>query len=83
MDQDGAEAADYVYNLAFLNAAIRGEFDRDLDGTAEEVHPEWAGKMDYLGINYYTRITVRGLSVPLFKGYEKLSFYPEIGRAHV
>lgn len=78
LDQAGVEAADYVYNRAFLNAAILGDLDRDLDGIAEEHRDDMAGKMDYLGINYYTRITVRGLKVPLFPGYSKLSFYPDV-----
>jgi beta-glucosidase/6-phospho-beta-glucosidase/beta-galactosidase len=78
LDQAGIEAADYVYNRAFLNAAIKGEFDRDMDGVAEEVHPEMAGKMDYLGVNYYTRITVRGMTVPLFAGYDSFTFYPSV-----
>lgn len=78
LDQEGVEAANYVYNLAFLNAAIRGDFDRDLDGVVEEQHPEWAGKMDYLGINYYTRLTIRGLAVPLFPDFARMTFYPEV-----
>lgn len=78
LDAIGVENANYVYNLAFLNAVIRGEFDRDLDGVAEDIRPELVGKMDYLGVNYYTRITIRGLTVPLLGGYEKFTFYPEV-----
>jgi beta-glucosidase/6-phospho-beta-glucosidase/beta-galactosidase len=78
LDVHGAADADYVYNQVFLNGAIDGELDRDLDGVAEEERPDLAGRMDYLGINYYTRITVRGLSGPLVGGYPKFDFYPEV-----
>ena len=78
LDAEGVVNADYVYNRAFLNAAARAEFDHDLDGVAEDVRPELAGRMDYVGINYYTRITVRGLLVPLIGDYEKFNFYPEV-----
>lgn len=77
LDRAGAVDADYVYNRLFLEGAINGLLDRDVDGVAEESRPDLAGRMDYLGVNYYTRITVRGLSVPLF-GYPKFDFYPEV-----
>jgi beta-galactosidase len=78
LDQQGAEHADYVYNRLFLDGAIRGALDRDLDGVAEEQRADLAGRMDWLGINYYTRITVRGLTVPLIGGYPRFDFYPEV-----
>lgn len=77
-DVQGAEDGNYVYNEVMLNAAIYGEFDRNLDGVAEEQHPEVAGRMDFLGVNYYTRITFRGLTGPLFADYPKSDFYPEV-----
>ncbi len=77
-DVRGAEHANYVYNQLFLEGAIRGRLDRDVDGTVEEERPDLAGRMDWLGINYYTRITVRGLQAPIFSGYERFDFYPEV-----
>lgn len=77
-DQRGAADANYVYNEAFLDGTVNGDFDRDLDGVAEEHRDDVAGRMDFIGVNYYTRITVRGLSVPLVGGYPKLDFYPDI-----
>ena len=78
LDQQGAEHLDYVYNRIFLNGTIRGELDRDLDGVAEEIRPDLEGRMDFLGINYYTRITARGLTVPLLASYPWTDFYPEV-----
>lgn len=77
-DLRAAEDADYVYNRVMLNAAVLGELDRDLDGIAEEQRPDLAGRMDWIGVNYYTRITVRSLSSPLFGDYQKTSFFPDV-----
>lgn len=77
-DVTGAEHGNYVYNEVFLNGAILGDFDRNLDGIAEEHHDEVAGRMDYIGVNYYTRITFRGLTGPLFADYPLSDFYPEV-----
>ncbi len=77
-DVRGAEHADYVYNRIFLEGIARGELDRDVDGVAEEHRADLAGRLDWLGINYYTRITVRGLQGPIFAGYPRFDFYPEV-----
>lgn len=59
LDQIAARNIFYLYNTAFLNAVIKGDFDERLD--RKVVHREdLAGRMDYLGINYYTRVTVEG-----------------------
>lgn len=60
-DQAAAEGANYLYNVAFLEGTIRGKYDPDLDGVPED-RPDMAGRMDYLGVNYYTRIIVEGTS---------------------
>lgn len=78
LDVQGAEHGDYVYNRVMLNAAILGEFDRDVDGVAEESRPDIAGKMDWIGVNYYTRITFIGLDSPLFEGYAMTDFFPSV-----
>lgn len=59
VDQSAARNVFYLYNSAFLNAVIKGDLDEQLDRKA--VHrADLAGRMDYLGINYYTRATVEG-----------------------
>ena len=75
-DVEAAAHCDYVYNRAFLNATVRGEVDRDLDGVAEESRPDLAGRMDFIGVNYYSRLVVGGISVPLFTGYPWTDFVP-------
>jgi beta-glucosidase/6-phospho-beta-glucosidase/beta-galactosidase len=77
-DAVAVEHADYVYNRLFLNGIFRGEIDRDMDGVAEEVDPALEGRMDWLGVNYYTRLTVQALAAPLYEGYARFDFFPTV-----
>lgn len=61
LDFKAAENIFYLYNELYLNATIKGEFDDDADGTGA-VRDDLKGRMDYLGLNYYTRLTVAGLA---------------------
>ncbi len=71
--QDAASALDvasadryrYIYNLAFLNAVTLGDLDWNLDGDALDASdsaaaPELTGRLDWIGIQYYTGRIVRG-----------------------
>jgi beta-galactosidase len=77
-DLVAVEHADYVYNRLFLNGIFRGEIDADMDGTAEEIDPALVGRMDWLGVNYYTRLTVAKLNAPLYAGYTRFDFFPTV-----
>lgn len=58
---DDIAAVDRVrnaYHYEFVEALRQGAFDANLDGTYEESHPEWAGKLDWLGVQYYSRLSV-------------------------
>lgn len=59
LDVRAAENISYVYNDIFLNAVIKGELDDDIDGRGE-VRPELVGRSDYLGLNYYFKVVVKG-----------------------
>jgi beta-glucosidase len=50
----------YVFHHLFVDALLGGAFDPDLDGLAEEPHPEWTGTLDWLGLQYYFRAGVTG-----------------------
>ena len=59
IDVSGAKHFDYLLNRVFLNATIRGDLDANLDG--KTVHrTDLAGRMDFLGVNYYARNVVQG-----------------------
>jgi beta-galactosidase len=74
LDSRAAENLFYLYNTVFLDAVVRGDVDEDLDGTT--VHrDDLAGRMDWLGINYYTRITVEGTGSASFPDLSPLSTF--------
>ena len=65
--QDVQSASDvaYLMNEMFLNAVARGDFDAAWNGHA--VHrDDLAGRLDFVGLNYYLRATVEGLGSSLF-----------------
>jgi beta-glucosidase/6-phospho-beta-glucosidase/beta-galactosidase len=50
----------YTYHYLFVDSIRNGTFDSNLDGIVDEQHPEWAGTMDWLGLQYYFRTGVTG-----------------------
>src|SRR5207237_6287110 len=59
LDVQGAKNLAYIMNQLFLDATIKGDLDAQLDGTT--VHrDDLAGRMDFLGVNYYAKVTVMG-----------------------
>jgi len=59
LDRRGAENISYIYNDVFLNAVISGVLDDDMDGKGES-RADLVGRSDYLGLNYYFKIVVKG-----------------------
>jgi beta-glucosidase len=60
-DPDDIAARDrieYIYHYLYVDSIINGSFDNDLDGTPDEEHPDWKGKVDWLGVQYYFRTGV-------------------------
>ncbi len=77
VDTRAAENVFYLYNTAFLDGVVKGIVDADLDGKpdATEPDPQLSGRMDYLGINFYTRITVKGVGTPSFPSLSPLTTF--------
>ncbi len=57
-DVAAVERLKWVYQYVLVEAIRQGRFDVDLDGTFDEEHPEWRGKLDWLGVQYYFRAGV-------------------------
>ena len=57
-DIAAAERMKYFYHEIFPRSVLEGTFDPDVDGTGDELHPEWTGKLDWLGVQYYFRAGV-------------------------
>lgn len=74
LDVTAAENLFYLWTMAFLNAVALGDLDDDLDGVAEH-REDLAGRMDYIGINYYTRITVEGTADAMLPDLSTLSTF--------
>jgi beta-glucosidase/6-phospho-beta-glucosidase/beta-galactosidase len=74
IDVQGAEELFYLFNMVYLNGVVNGDLDDDLDGVAEH-RDDLAGRMDYLGINYYTRATVEGTAAPFLPDLSPLSHF--------
>jgi beta-glucosidase/6-phospho-beta-glucosidase/beta-galactosidase len=77
-DRRGAEHADYVFNRVFLNAVVKGQDDRDVDGRIEagERRRDLRGRADFIGLNYYFRSRVTGLPAPASSTVELFDFLP-------
>ena len=54
------DRVNYVYHYLIPDSLLNGSFDTNLDGVADEQHPEWAGTLDWLGVQYYFRNGVTG-----------------------
>ncbi|CAN5763623.1 hypothetical protein BH10ACT9_BH10ACT9_02540 [soil metagenome] len=81
-DQQAAAVFNEFYNRWFPDAVLRGEVDANFDGiiTADEIHPELAGKADFFGVNYYSGGTVVSFggatpfpSMPVLAGYPQFA----------
>ena len=59
LDKTAAVNIYYLWNTVFLDATILGMLDQNLNGTPA-FRDDLAGRMDFLGINYYGRTLVSG-----------------------
>jgi beta-galactosidase len=77
-DRRGAEHADYVFNRVFLNAAVKGWDDKDVDGRIEagERRRDLRGRADFIGVNYYFRSRVTELPAPASSTVALFDFLP-------
>jgi beta-galactosidase len=74
LDQRAARNVDRLLNGVFLDATVKGVLDDDLDGQGSP-DPALAGRMDYLGVNYYTRVVVEGEEDSVFPAFSPLATF--------
>ena len=74
---DVARHASWVHNELFLEGTATGRLDENLDGELEAARPELTGRLDWIGVNYYTRLQVTALPQGL-AGYAWLDFTPTL-----
>ena len=76
-DRRAADHAHYLFNRLFLNAAVRGDIDRDADGRLEPGERRRHGRnADFVGLNYYFRSRVSAAGAPLSSRVPILDFIP-------
>ncbi|HYA22367.1 MAG TPA: family 1 glycosylhydrolase, partial [Thermoproteota archaeon] len=78
LDQEAADLMDRIHNRLFVEATVSGWFDSKLNGVKDknEMIPHLADKLDWLGVNYYTRYVVRGTSSILARLFAGLNVMP-------
>jgi beta-galactosidase len=72
VDIAAAVNIDYLYNKAFVDAVALGRWDGDLDGKDLVFREDLAGRMDWLGVNYYARVVVAGLEKSVLPDFSPL-----------
>lgn len=78
LDVQAADAWNAFYNGWFPNAVIDGWVDANFDGvkTPDEVHLEFKGKADWLGVQYYGSQPMQGFGVAPIPGFPFLRGLP-------
>lgn len=76
LDHTGAKNADYIYQMLFLDAITRGAWDPDIDGVVDETRDDLKNRLDFMGINYYTRVSVKGLAISFTEEVPVATFLP-------
>lgn len=78
LDVQAADAWNHFYNKWFPNAVIDGWVDANFDGVkaADEIHPDMAGKVDFLGVQYYGSQPIVGFGVAPLPGFPFLRGFP-------
>jgi beta-glucosidase/6-phospho-beta-glucosidase/beta-galactosidase len=79
-DVTAAQHADQIYNRSFLDIAVEGWFDLDVDGVrdAGEVRPSLARKADFVGVNHYSPAYAQALGAPVSPTVPLFDFLPQI-----
>ncbi len=76
LDVKGAENVFYLNNTLFLDGVIKGTIDANIDGKADgPPRDDLVNRMDWLGINYYTRVKVTGTQTPSFPQFSPISTF--------
>jgi beta-glucosidase/6-phospho-beta-glucosidase/beta-galactosidase len=78
LDVQAADAWNHYYNTWFPNAVIDGWVDVNFDGikSADEIHPDMADKIDFLGVQYYGSQPMVGFGVAPLPGFPFLRGFP-------
>ena len=81
-DAKAAEFMNIMHNHFFVQSIYNGWLDENLNGVKEkeEMKNYLGQRLDWLGVNYYTRLVVKGKTSILAKMFAGISAIPEIVR---
>jgi len=76
--------ASHVHNSYYLDAISNGWLDENLNGVKEEEEMKryLADRVDWIGINYYSRTVIKGGSAILARLFAGLPYMPEIVKGY-
>jgi beta-glucosidase/6-phospho-beta-glucosidase/beta-galactosidase len=79
-DAEAVRRIDHIYNRLWLDVALRGIYDTDVDLTVDpgERRPGLAGKADFVGVNHYSPGRVASLGAPVSTTVPLFDFAPTI-----
>ena len=84
LDVKAAEFMDHAHNHFFIQAASTGWLDENLNGRKEsgEVKNYMGQRLDWIGVNYYTRTVIKGKKSILARLFLKVSAIPETAQGY-
>jgi beta-glucosidase/6-phospho-beta-glucosidase/beta-galactosidase len=77
-DAQAARHADQIFNRTFIEEAVNGWYDTDVDGVEDpgETHRARAGKADFIGVNHYSPARAQALPAPVSSAVPLFDFVP-------
>ncbi len=79
-DMDAAWRVTYMLNLIFLDGAMFGKVDFDLDGRYDYVYPTTDRTLDWIGVNYYSLTKVVNFDdLDYLHAFPCIAYYITIG----
>ncbi len=81
-DLRAAKVMGFMHNNYFLQSITKGVLGFDFGGKQKEAKPYMKDRTDWIGVNYYTRLVVRGKKSPLVKLATGMPLMPDLQRGY-
>ena len=83
-DVKAAEYMNMIHNRFLVQAVTKGWLDQNLNEVKEmgEIEKYVGNRLDWLGVNYYTRLVVKGRSLELAKYFAGTTAIPSVVRGY-
>ncbi len=81
-DLKAAEVMDFMHNNYFVQSVTKGVLEFDFGGKQKEAKAYMRNKVDWIGVNYYTRLVVRGKKSLLVRLATGMPVLPDLQRGY-